>query len=550
MLAVRRNPIVIGGVAVLVVALVAGLLVWRLVLSPPAQVAERYPEPRFPSYLKAPTSVDDVMPFARAAVRQTGGRTPLGLVKPGQVPLLVVPMQADPILIEATRRAYQERGVEPRIIWSHEFKGIALEEEKALARVDRWWTQEQGYMEMHPWLTGRWPNPEEPIAWLKQQRPDLYDAVFPQMQRPDVRPKNLDAEVIRYLDEHPEIDAVFIGAGGRGNRREALKHHGDKLYGNFTYYDRWTAMNLGPQFPGDLWRLAEEKTIEPLGAVDRVRVFDPQGTNFEFDVTEKEADIWSKGAYQQGHLFMIPSQASGKYPYSIIEYPRRDLSEYLPYILSRATGVFAGTTNHAGYHPRVEVRTENGYIKEVKGGGLYGELWRTFLQYPGINEVHYPVRGERPGYWYLIEAGTGTNPKEIGGAHASERNVGGVVHWGFGLSYEPDEEPEFARTYNLPNDHWWHIHNVLLTYRARIRGTEQWVTIIDRGRLTALNSPEARALASRYGDADDVLKQEWVRHLPGINAPGSYQEYSADPWRFERQIDEEIEKGTYRYFSK
>ena len=161
---------------------------------------------------------------------------------------------------------------------------------------------------------------------------------------------------------------------------------------------------------------------------------------------------------------------------------------------------------------------------------------------------------ERPGYWYVYEAGLGTNPKEIGGSHASERNVGGVLHWGFGLRLEiipePEEWKEFTRANNLPNDHWWHIHNVLPTYKARIRGTDQWVTLLDRGRLTSLSSPEVRAVASRYGDPDELLKQEWVRHLPGINAPGSYEEYSADPWRLEKQIDAEIDAGTYRYFSK
>jgi len=43
----------------------------------------KYPPPRFPSYLKPPKSIEDIMPFARAAVRQTGGRTPLGLAEKG-----------------------------------------------------------------------------------------------------------------------------------------------------------------------------------------------------------------------------------------------------------------------------------------------------------------------------------------------------------------------------------------------------------------------------------------------------------------------------------
>ena len=48
-----------------------------------AAESSKYSAPRFPSYVKPPRSIEDIMPFARAAVRQTGGRTPLGLVEKG-----------------------------------------------------------------------------------------------------------------------------------------------------------------------------------------------------------------------------------------------------------------------------------------------------------------------------------------------------------------------------------------------------------------------------------------------------------------------------------
>ncbi len=38
----------------------------------------KYPAPRFPSYLKPPKAIEEIMPYARAAVRQIGGRTPPG----------------------------------------------------------------------------------------------------------------------------------------------------------------------------------------------------------------------------------------------------------------------------------------------------------------------------------------------------------------------------------------------------------------------------------------------------------------------------------------
>ena len=37
---------------------------------------KKYPAPRFPSYLRTPKTVDEIMPYARAAARQIGGRHP------------------------------------------------------------------------------------------------------------------------------------------------------------------------------------------------------------------------------------------------------------------------------------------------------------------------------------------------------------------------------------------------------------------------------------------------------------------------------------------
>jgi hypothetical protein len=54
------------------------------------------------------------MPFARAAVRQTGGRTPLGLVEKGMGALIVSEVTADVMVMQAIKKAYEERGVKGR----------------------------------------------------------------------------------------------------------------------------------------------------------------------------------------------------------------------------------------------------------------------------------------------------------------------------------------------------------------------------------------------------------------------------------------------------
>src|ERR687895_743604 len=82
-----------------------------------------YPPPRFPSYLKPPKSVEEIMPYARAAVRQTGGRTPLGLVEKGQTVLLgATDHVAETMVLEAIKRAYTERGVKAIVLKEHELR--------------------------------------------------------------------------------------------------------------------------------------------------------------------------------------------------------------------------------------------------------------------------------------------------------------------------------------------------------------------------------------------------------------------------------------------
>src|SRR5215470_5086488 len=94
----------------------------------PAAESVKYPSPRFPSYLRPPKSIEDVMPFARAAVRQTGGRTPLGLVEKGTSTLIVSEVKADPMIMQAIKRAFEERGVKAYIVSENELLGVSKED--------------------------------------------------------------------------------------------------------------------------------------------------------------------------------------------------------------------------------------------------------------------------------------------------------------------------------------------------------------------------------------------------------------------------------------
>src|ERR1700752_5315246 len=82
--------------------------------SPRARAAgEKYPEPRWPSYFKPPKSVDDLMDAARQFVRNQSGLQGkgMGILQAGESVLVVANNDADPMVLEAIKRALVERKI-------------------------------------------------------------------------------------------------------------------------------------------------------------------------------------------------------------------------------------------------------------------------------------------------------------------------------------------------------------------------------------------------------------------------------------------------------
>ncbi len=478
----------------------------------------------------------------------------------------------DMMVQEAIARALKERGVNPIIVKTWDLLGLSEAEYTELRNGVRTYKISDGQREIEYFftVTGLMPAPQKGREWVRGRDPDLYAATWPQPKFANERfaeiarnhlelvPKAL----IAWLDKNPKVDWVMWRSGGRGNTRRLLEHHADKYLGNYTYLGLYDLMSQVPSFPSDVWRLMETKTMEPLGFVDRVEVTDPEGTAFGYDVDEAAAKAWAAGVYQQGHLFMFPAQATGRFPYSVVEYPAMG-SDYLPPVQPNVSGIFASTTSHAATHPRLEIHVRSGRIVEIKGGGLYGEGLRLLQDYPGTKDKTWPGQ-KNPGYWWLYEAGMGTNPKyfkhpgEVGeGNNLSERNVAGTIHWAYGaeVSMGPkkvgvwsEETEAFARQHQLPRGHSMHQHNLLPTFQVRIRDLDQWVTLIEHGGMTALNDVYVRALASRYGNPATILRRDYVPAIPGVNAPGSYDEYARNPGAYWERWAASIDDGSYPFF--
>jgi hypothetical protein len=477
------------------------------------------------------------MPSARLAARQIGGRTPLGLTQRGEHLLVVVPDFQDPLVLDAVKRALEERGVQVTAMKSYQMSGLteaqAAENMAALRKSFTYGSD--GWTEAASDRLERFV----PAAEYKAARP----APLPHP------PKTNDLDgTVAYVAAHPDVDRVIYGSGGRARQQRAFGKNAGKFLGNWTYDKQSDLLSKVPEFPGDVWRTMEEKILDALPFIEHVRMTDAEGTDVQWRVTEEEAERHAKAALLQGHLFMYPLQGSR----GILE------AAFDSQVFPDSNGVIAGCSNHTAYFPCVKAFIEHGQIVRIEGGGKMGDLARMLLNHPELKNAKYPD-APRPGYWYWFEAALGTNPKYFRPIHALmkggpgrintfERNRSGVFHFGMGFETLDPAARKYCADNDLPCDHAWHIHNYFVTYAAKLRDEDQTLNIIDKGHLATLDNAEVRALASRYGDPNLILREEWVPSLPGINVPGDYQkEYAPDPWKWVKREGEEIEKGTYKY---
>jgi len=536
------------------------------------------PKPSYPNFV-AVNSVEDVMPHARIAVTNENAFLGhgLGIVKAGEKVILVTSNRGyswDPkaeLYVEAIIRAYTERDVTPILMHDYEIVGVTKDEYKEYSEFrigivgplnSRGWVNGCGHFNINDFLETTRPdlhalcNPPD----LLSQMPEHLKPVHAKLQRLAVGQTSLENPVIHrvheYMEENPDVKGVFYGTGGAIWENFNPK---ERWLGLFRFDNQWEIMSSAREFPADVWMLSEEITMEPLGSSDKATIVDPEGTDVWWDLTEDQAQRWEKGVYLRGHLFMFPQEAYGGYGLNVLNYPA-NVPEYISATpIVKLNGTLAARVSHNGYYPRMVQVWEDGYLKEVQGGGTYGELLRTLMKMPGIHDHVWPHYDE-PGYFWHYETALGTNPKVVRPdlrylEIAPERERDGVMHWAFGAQvwHDPDtmtipapSSVEFEEKYKLPaRYHTFHQHTLFNTMKVRIRGTDRWVTLVDRGRSSSLDSPAVRALASRYGDPDKVLATDWIPSVPGINAPGDYESYASDPFPYEIEDMERVSSGEF-----
>ncbi len=317
----------------------------------------------------------------------------------------------------------------------------------------------------------------------------------------------------KYLDAHPEYTCVCLDVAGAN----VLTGLGKQVSKFISYWplNNWEWFFCrGHTFPVEVWNEFERMTVEPLGEASEVRITDPEGTHLESSVTAEEAKRWASGRVIHGHLGMIPP---------------------------RVNGVVAGTANHCGYYPRMETYFENDRLVEVKGGGKYGDGIRELMdRYKDIQWPGYPGKGL---FWFCDCAlctaiGVHRRKSDMFDSYwvypnLPERTRAGVFHLGMGTRIprtEAERFLEYAKEHGLHMGHIHIGHLYFATFEIKIRGTNHWYKIVDKGWITALSDPALRAMAAKYGEPDELLKYDWIPPLPGINCEGDYlKDYAPNP---------------------
>jgi hypothetical protein len=423
-------------------------------------------------------TADDLMPYARAIcdqseVRRTApGFIGYGSTKPGDRALIAVDTHYDQRVVDAIARGLRDKG----------------------AKVDVLWAQAEPDREF---------NDTDEIRVIMRRRPWSEDP--------------------RRWEGLPWVEALALKEGydllvhGKGGGIPETPHRYEAI--PWLQVDQFASE--ATTFPRDLHRLINLKTWDIFyrqARGGRVHLTDPEGTDVTYTLFPEYFDGTRRGYTDVpwwGHLL-----AHGPTPIL----PKED-----------ATGVFAGTTSHFQRpFPRLRIGMENGRLESLQGGGRYGDDWRALHE--ETKNTQYPSF-PRPGLFWLWEIAIGTHPKIrrprnirmlSSGGFEWERRRSGIVHIGFGTRWRGSEEV-WAGERGLLYGHL-HVHLFFPTMTVTTPAGAE-IPVITRGHLAALDDPEVRDLAATYGDPDQVLEAGWGPGVPGIDAPGSYDDYARDPAR-------------------
>ena len=173
-------------------------------------------------------------------------------------------------------------------------------------------------------------------------------------------------------------------------------------------------------------------------------------------------------------------------------------------------GWLVGSSTHSGPFPTLRLRVQDGRVVEVQGGQHVGDALRKVMaEYKDIQYPGFPG----PGATWIEETAVGPHPgrhrvpgAETFGWWAGMTSWGGaaragVFHFAVGTSGS-GKNYQFAREHKLEIQHL-----DIELYEPTVIMDGQ--TIVRQGHLLALDDPEVRKVASKYGNPEELLRVTW-----------------------------------------
>ncbi|MCH8820197.1 MAG: hypothetical protein IIB03_07750 [Acidobacteria bacterium] len=255
-------------------------------------------------------------------------------------------------------------------------------------------------------------------------------------------------------------------------------------------------------YPDELLELIAVKTWQKYIYGKTIHVTDPLGTDltFSLDNTNRERFKETRGMATYGELSLERPIAHEVHP------------DTEPYLTANPDARGVMVTRQAGYIPTIRLFVEGGQVVRVEGGGAAGENIRMALE--RFRNIRFPGYYPGPGIGWMEEIALGTNPK-VGPAGPIRRRSG-MLHMAFGTdryNRVSDDVP------SLPSNH--RDMNFFDHVTFEVDGEK----LVDRGRLTVLDDPEVRRVAAKYGDPDELLREDWIPEFDSETGQIVYPSY-------------------------
>ena len=298
----------------------------------------------------------------------------------------------------------------------------------------------------------------------------------------------------------------------------------------------------------------------------RVHSDRPRGnqTSPSRSTTKQAEDLGHQGAYQQGHLYMFPHQATGRFPYSTIDYPAftKDLQtrRFLPQgqrRVSPARAIIPAPSRASRF------ALKDGIVAQRR---RRRNLRRSLAR---VSQISEDSRADLSASRSSPATGGFTRPvsEPIRNLQTARRKHGGQEHFRAEQRRRDPLGIRPAASFTVRTNRWNRKSGSILRKRTicrkitggifttclspigcTVRGTKNtWLTLIEKA-----NWRPIRARNSRAGVALRQSRRSARRRLgaayPGHQRAGPYEDYAKDPWKTYTEVMKKVECRHLRVF--